>query len=331
MTLAKLDPWCRPSGWRLTFTTRTCGSSTSRSTARSNDAAHLPGAIFVDMHVDLARPGTRPETGAARRQYLVPTREDVPPRWRRGASRRVSASVFYDDGNNRQGDPRLLGHAPVRFPARASPPPRWQGSRSGRPGTPDHDRSLEAGAGRSHGTAPRARRFAHRTADQVLAWSREASAVEGPTRLLDVRSIDEFLGTDVRAARGGRIPGAKHRIFSDFRRSRRTAPERAGGARDPARDRRRSRRAAGHLLPVRRPGRAGLVVLHELPAWTAPQLRRVLEEWATGPTFRSRSSFRRVQEAAVRRALRVGVDDRSHAQCPARPAQIPAVGQLERD
>jgi thiosulfate/3-mercaptopyruvate sulfurtransferase len=54
------------------------------------------------------------------------------------------------------------------------------------------------------------------TADQVLAWSREASAVEGPTRLLDVRSIDEFLGTDVRAARGGRIPGAKHRIFSDF-------------------------------------------------------------------------------------------------------------------
>jgi thiosulfate/3-mercaptopyruvate sulfurtransferase len=28
--------------------------------------------------------------------------------------------------------------------------------------------------------------------------------------------IDEFLGTDVRARRGGRIPGARHRLFSDF-------------------------------------------------------------------------------------------------------------------
>jgi thiosulfate/3-mercaptopyruvate sulfurtransferase len=34
--------------------------------------------------------------------------------------------------------------------------------------------------------------------------------------LLDVRLIDEFLGNDVRAARGGRIPGAEHRVFTDF-------------------------------------------------------------------------------------------------------------------
>ena len=54
------------------------------------------------------------------------------------------------------------------------------------------------------------------TAEEVLAWSREASAPGGPTRLLDVRLVDEFLGADVRAARGGRIPGAKHRVFSDF-------------------------------------------------------------------------------------------------------------------
>jgi len=31
-----------------------------------------------------------------------------------------------------------------------------------------------------------------------------------------VRLIDEYLGTDVRAARGGHIPGARHRIFTDF-------------------------------------------------------------------------------------------------------------------
>ena len=54
------------------------------------------------------------------------------------------------------------------------------------------------------------------TAEEVLAWSREASAPGGPTRLLDVRLVDEFLGVDVRAARGGRVPGAKHRVFSDF-------------------------------------------------------------------------------------------------------------------
>jgi thiosulfate/3-mercaptopyruvate sulfurtransferase len=54
------------------------------------------------------------------------------------------------------------------------------------------------------------------TTEEVLAWSREASVRGGPTRLLDVRLIDEFLGHDVRAARGGRIPGARHRLFTDF-------------------------------------------------------------------------------------------------------------------
>src|ERR1035437_6069894 len=48
------------------------------------------------------------------------------------------------------------------------------------------------------------------TAAEVLAWSREASAQGGPTRLLDVRRIDEFLGRDVMAARAGHIPGARH-------------------------------------------------------------------------------------------------------------------------
>ncbi len=55
------------------------------------------------------------------------------------------------------------------------------------------------------------------TADQVLAWSAEASAPGGPTRLLDVRTADEFVGRDDRGARrGGRIPGARNRLFSDF-------------------------------------------------------------------------------------------------------------------
>jgi thiosulfate/3-mercaptopyruvate sulfurtransferase len=54
------------------------------------------------------------------------------------------------------------------------------------------------------------------TADEVLAWSREAAQPSGPTRLLDVRRIDEYLGTEVLARRGGRIAGARHRQFDDF-------------------------------------------------------------------------------------------------------------------
>jgi thiosulfate/3-mercaptopyruvate sulfurtransferase len=180
------------------------------------DAAHLPGAIFVDMHVDLARPGTRPETGAARRQYLVPTREDVAASlatWGVAPGQRI---VFYDDGNNRQAIRgywvmRLYGFPRERVHLLDGGLTVWQAQ--GRQTTTEASKPARVEA---------TERLHERddsliaTPDQVLAWSREASAVEGPTRLLDVRSIDEFLGTDVRAARGGRIPGAKHRIFSDF-------------------------------------------------------------------------------------------------------------------
>jgi thiosulfate/3-mercaptopyruvate sulfurtransferase len=180
------------------------------------DAAHLPGAIFVDMHVDLARPGTRPETGAARRQYLVPTREDVAASlatWGVAPGQRI---VFYDDGNNRQAIRgywvmRLYGFPRERVHLLVGGLTVWQAQ--GRQTTTEASKPARVEA---------TERLHERddsliaTAEQVLAWSREASAVDGPTRLLDVRSIDEFLGTDVRAARGGRIPGAKHRIFSDF-------------------------------------------------------------------------------------------------------------------
>src|SRR5664280_1823066 len=66
------------------------------------DRVHLPGAIFVDLHVDLAKPGARAETGTAKRQYLVPTQEEVADSlaaWGVAPGTRI---VFYDDGNNRQ-------------------------------------------------------------------------------------------------------------------------------------------------------------------------------------------------------------------------------------
>jgi thiosulfate/3-mercaptopyruvate sulfurtransferase len=180
------------------------------------DREHLPGAIFVDLHVDLAKPGARAETGNATRQYLVPTQQEVADSlaaWGVAPGTRI---VFYDDENNRQA---IRGYWLVRlygFPrdrvhlldgglkvwlaeerpttAEAAAPTRVAATER----LHERDESLIA------------------TADQVLTWSNAASAPGGPTSILDVRTVDEFLGTDVRAARGGRIPGAKQRLFLDF-------------------------------------------------------------------------------------------------------------------
>lgn len=184
------------------------------------DAGHIRGAVFSDLHVDLARPGTWPETGAVLREYLVPTREETLEAMTRWGVQPGGHVVFYDDaGQNRHairgywllrlyGFPKALVHVldgglyawmadgrgvttaePVRRATGAVPLDGLLGERDG---------GLIA------------------TADEVLAWSNEASAPGGPTRILDVRTIDEFLGDDVRAARGGRIPGARNRLFSDF-------------------------------------------------------------------------------------------------------------------
>jgi thiosulfate/3-mercaptopyruvate sulfurtransferase len=181
------------------------------------DRAHLPGAIFVDMHVDLAKPGTRPETGAIPRQYLLPTREDMAASLRNWGVAPGGRIVFYDDaGLNRQAIRgywllRLYGFPRERVHLLDGGLTVWQAQ--GRPTTAEASKPARVEA---------TERLHERddsliaSADQVLAWSKEASAPGGPTRLLDVRLVDEFLGADVRAARGGRVPGAKHRVFSDF-------------------------------------------------------------------------------------------------------------------
>ena len=183
---------------------------------KAYDQGHIPGAIFSDLHVDLAKSGTRPETGAAKRIYLVPTQEETTEslaRWGVAPGDRV---VFYDDSQGRQAIRGYWLLRLYRFPkdrvhvldgglpvwkvdgrelttTEPAPPPVARPEPLG-----ERDESLIA------------------TADDVLAWSREASAPGGPTRLLDVRRIDEYLGRDVMAARLGHIPGARHRIFTDF-------------------------------------------------------------------------------------------------------------------
>jgi thiosulfate/3-mercaptopyruvate sulfurtransferase len=178
---------------------------------------HIPGAIYVDLHVDLAKPGVRPETGAAKRLYIVPTREEVAASLRNWGVEPGDHIVFYDDAG--QGRHAIRGYWLLRlyrFPRehvhvldgglnlwmkegrRTTAEPTVAKSAEPTETLGDRDDSLIA------------------TAEQVRAWSDEAGAPGGPTRLLDVRRIDEYLGHDVMAARGGRIPGAEHRVFTDF-------------------------------------------------------------------------------------------------------------------
>ena len=203
------------------------------------EQGHVPGAVFSDLNVDMATPGVRPETGAAPRQYLLPTREETAEALARWDVAPGSRIVFYDDAG--QGRHAIRGYWLLRlyrFPKDLvhvldGGLPVWQaegramtaaeppaGGANPRPGVADADPTDAPAEPSAAGTATEllGQRDAAliATTEEVLAWSREASVRGGPTRLLDVRLIDEFLGHDVRAARGGRIPGARHRLFTDF-------------------------------------------------------------------------------------------------------------------
>ena len=183
---------------------------------KAYDAGHVPGAVFSDLHVDLAKSGVRPETGATKRLYIVPTRDETAETLKRWGVAPGDRIVFYDDSQGRHAVRgywlmRLYGFPTERLHVLDGGLVAWQAD--GRPTTAEMTEPAAVDA-----TEPLHERDESliATADQVLAWSREASLPGGPTRLLDVRRIDEFLGLDVMAARGGRIPGARHRIFTEF-------------------------------------------------------------------------------------------------------------------
>jgi thiosulfate/3-mercaptopyruvate sulfurtransferase len=149
--------------------------------------------------------------------YLVPSREEVSQSLARWGASPGDRIVFYDDAG--QGRSAIRGYWLLRL----------YGFPAGRLHVLDGGLSLWRAAGhrttagtteptRVDTTEPLHERDDSliATAEQVLAWSREAAASSGPTRLLDVRQAGEFLGTDVRARRGGRIAGSRLRVFSDF-------------------------------------------------------------------------------------------------------------------
>lgn len=180
------------------------------------DEAHIAGAVFSDLHVDMAKLGTSPDTGTARRTYLVPSREDAASSLASWGVAPGSRLVFYDDSQGRHATRGYWLMRTYRFPRERvhvldGGLQLWHAG--GRPTTadvvtPNFAAETEPLADRDDSLIA--------TAENVLAWSRESAEPAGPTRLLDVRRIDEFLGREVMAARGGRIAGSRHRLFTDF-------------------------------------------------------------------------------------------------------------------
>ena len=183
----------------------------------SYDQGHVPGAVFSDLHVDLAKAGMAAATGAAKRLYLTPTRQETQASLAAWGVAPGSRVVFYDDaGQSRHAIRGYWLLRLYRFPADRvhvldGGLPVWQAE--GRSVTTDEPTAAFAAVTEPLGEQDPALLA---TAEDVLAWSREASVQGGPTRLLDVRMIGEFLGNHVMAARGGRVPGARQRLFSDF-------------------------------------------------------------------------------------------------------------------
>ena len=181
---------------------------------------HLPGATYSDLHKELALKGTAPETGDAEREWLLPTRQEterVLRRWRVGDGDRV---VFYDDiGQNRQAIRGYWLLRLYRFPADRvhildGGIEAWR--RASGATTTDMPEPDLADALRVPAKLGERDDSLIATFDQVLAWSREAAKAGGPTRILDVRTAAEYVGTDLRARRGGHIPGARQRSFVDL-------------------------------------------------------------------------------------------------------------------
>ena len=181
---------------------------------------HIPGATYSDLHKELALKGTAPETGDAEREWLIPTREQTERllrTWRVGDGDRI---VFYDDiGMNRQAIRgywllRLYGFPADRLHILDGGVEAWR--RAEGETTKDLPEADLADALRVPVTLSERDDDLIATYDQVLAWSREAAKPDGPTRILDVRTAAEWVGTDLRAKRGGHIPGARQRCFVDL-------------------------------------------------------------------------------------------------------------------
>ncbi len=151
----------------------------------------LPGSVFVDWQKDLTDP-----TNAVRGQ--VPTQDQAAALWSRLGLRNEDTVVLYDDTNSLFAARafwvlKYYGHEDVRL---------LEGGREG---------WLAAGQ-QLVSESPQITPSQYLPEEPALEIRAEADYVqtrlgEDATGILDVRSPKEYAGTDVRAARGGHIPG----------------------------------------------------------------------------------------------------------------------------
>jgi thiosulfate/3-mercaptopyruvate sulfurtransferase len=158
------------------------------------DAAHIPGAQWVDFHRDLLRNGDE-SSG----DILTP--EQYAALMRRLGIAPDTTAIWYGD---RHSTYAIRGFWTMGFYQHPGPVHVLEGGRErwlaeGRPMTT----AVPAITPASY-PAPGAEDASNRA-----TWQRVCDAIGAPdTVVLDVRSREEYEGTNVRAARGGHVPGA---------------------------------------------------------------------------------------------------------------------------
>lgn len=188
---------------------------------RTFNKRHIPGATYCDLHREIALRGRTPETGDAELEGLLADPAQTGAalrRWRVGDGDRL---VVYDDiGRNRHAA-RVYWHLRLyRFPADRlhlldGGIDAWAGD--DRPTTTDVPDADLADALRVPVALGARDDSILATYDDVVDASRHATTgSHPPSRLLDVRTSAEWVGTDLRSRRGGHIPGARLRAYEDF-------------------------------------------------------------------------------------------------------------------
>ncbi|MBF6599687.1 MAG: sulfurtransferase [Dehalococcoidia bacterium] len=166
------------------------------------DDAHIPGALWIDFHKDLLRNGDD-SSG----EVLTP--EQYAALMERCGIAPETTVVWYGDRHSAYA---IRGFWTMDFYRHPAPVhvleggrERWLAER--RPTTAD----LPQAAPSSYPVPPSAADGPNRA-----TWQQVRDAIGARKRVvLDVRSQEEYDGTNVRAARGGHVPGAAHIEWTD--------------------------------------------------------------------------------------------------------------------
>lgn len=178
-----------------------CRFSFDRDARADHLAAHLPGAMYCSWADDLSAPP--PPSGHPR--WMLAGPDDFARTMARLGISNDTTVIGYDAEGGHHAARLWLGLRRYGHDACAVMEGgihKWE--REGRP--------LEAGE-----VSVPPGRFTPRPREGVLASKREVLAAvrAGDPWLLDVRRESEYTGEEVRAARGGHIPGAVHLLWRD--------------------------------------------------------------------------------------------------------------------